>query len=159
MKKILIIATLSLTIIVLLWLVFKPKVSPPQFLGISDIEVISSNAQATEIKANIRLYNPNKINAQLINTELSVLTDEVKFANISQVNISTIEPETEFKVPLKFNIDLVKFGSLQGLSRLLEKLLNENRQIPVKFSGYCRLRIDEDIYKIPIDYDETITLK
>lgn len=99
-------------------------------------------------------FNPNKIGAIILNTELNVHSNGIKVADISQTNNAEAKPESEFILQVNYAIDLKKLLNSQGLSGLISSALS--RSCKLEFNGYCRIMVREKIYKIPISSEQTI---
>lgn len=142
-----------------LWFYFLRNFKEPVFLNIKDIQVLKMEETVAEVSAVAVFNNPNPIEAKLLNTELKAYSNEVLIAQVSQTNITEIPASQNFEVPLKFNIDLLKLGMSQSISGIIEKMLNEEREVPLRFEGYCRIKSDADIYRIPITYEDKLVFR
>jgi len=80
-------------------------------------------------------------------------------AKISQSNISKVKAHSNFNVEFKFKINLAQLSVSHGLSGVLANILSEEKEIPVHFTGYTRLRSKGEVYKIPIEFDQTLKFK
>lgn len=135
------------------------QVKAPEFVGFKSIVVDRIDGQIAHISALIVFYNPNPFKAQLLNTQIKVYTEDVMVAGISQTELSEIGAGLNFEVPLKFEVDLVKLGMSQGLSGILTQALNTERQLPIRFDGYCRIRTQEKTFKVPLQYEERLVIR
>lgn len=143
------------------YLIFKQsiKLVEPEFLGIENLEFERSEGEIQTLKLNIILKNPNKFRAQLLNMEIDVYSEEVKIADIAETKVLDIPTNTPFPVPLTVRVNAKTLLESQGISGLLEKLLNSKREILLKFEGYIRIKIKNQIYKIPVNFHENIQIK
>jgi LEA14-like dessication related protein len=160
MKRLLILGFLILAgLAVWSWVHFFKSFKEPVFITIKDIKIHKMEGTVAEVSGIAVFNNPNAISAKLLNTELKAYSNDVQVGQISQTNISDIPAGMNFEVPLKFNTDLLKLGMSQSLSGIIEKMLNEVREVPIRFEGYCRIKNNETIYKIPITYEDKLIFK
>jgi LEA14-like dessication related protein len=159
MKKLLFFLLVIAAIIIGIWVYFLRTFKEPVFIAIRDLQVVKLENEMAEISAIAVLNNPNAISAQLLNTELKAYSNEILIASVSQTHISDIPAESNFDIPLKFSVNLLKLGMSQSISGVLENIMNEERIIPVRFEGYCRIRNKEHTFKIPVTYEDKIRFK
>jgi LEA14-like dessication related protein len=160
MKRYLLIAALLLVLsAAVLYYVNRVKVKAPEFVGFKSITVDRIDGQTAYISARIVFHNPNPFKAQLLNTQIKVYTEDVLVAGISQTELSEIGAGNNFEVPLKFEIDMLKLGMSQGLSGLLTQALNTERELPIRFDGYCRIRTKDKTFKVPLQFEDRLMIK
>lgn len=128
-------------------------------MTMKDIRVLRFEGQTGEVSAIAVFNNPNTYGAVLLNTELKVYSNDILLGQVSQTQLTDIKALSDFEIPLKFTVDLLKLGMSQGISGMVENLMNEERIIPVKFEGYCRIRSKDRIYRIPVTYDDKLIFK
>ncbi len=160
MKKLLLfLCILAVVLSVWMWFHFIQTFKEPVFITIKDIKVLTLKDEVAEISAIAVFNNPNEITVKLLNTELKAYSNDVQVGQISQTNITDIPAAMDFEIPLKFSVNLMKLGMSQSLSGLVEGLMNSEREIPIKFEGYCRIKNMEDTYKIPVTYQDKLMFK
>lgn len=160
MRRYLLIGTLLLALATAAFFyVRRVQVKAPEFVGFKAITVDRIEGQTAYISALIVFYNPNPFKAQLLNTQIKVYTEDILVAGISQTELSEIGAGSNFEVPLKFEVDLLKLGMSQGLSGLLTQALNTERQLPIRFDGYCRIRTKDKTFKVPLQYEDRLVFK
>jgi LEA14-like dessication related protein len=138
---------------------FKPSLRAPEFISIEKIDYIETNGTDLLFNARAKFYNPNNFEAQILNSELKVISKDIEVARISQSNISKIDANSTFNVEFKFNINVAQLSLSHGLSGVLANLLSDVKEIPVHFSGYTRVKSRGEVYKIPIEYDQILKFK
>ena len=156
MKKWLLLAVILITVAAWFWI--KAQNYRPEFRRVENLMVQSSGNSAT-VNADLILFNPGMFKAELISTELSVYSNEVKIAHISQTNLAELNPNEEFKLPVTCRLDLRNLALSQGMSAWIEKALNENRNLAIKLEGYCQVRFNKQSIRLPISHEETIQFK
>lgn len=135
---------------------FKWNAAKPRFVKIDNIVIQESDLDKAKISADVFLFNPGYVTATLLNTELQVSTEDLRVATISQTQSVDIPSNSEFKIPVSCKVDFIKLGMSQGLASLLEKALNEKRNIKLKFEGYCNVRYNGKNIRIPVTHEETV---
>ena len=131
----------------------------PEFKTIDSVEFQKINDSKAYFTAEATFFNPNDLEAQLLNSEIKVLSKGLEIAGISQSNYSKIRGKSAFKVRFNFYLDVSNLSLSHGLSGLLANMLSENKEIPVHFSGYTRVKSQGDVFKIPIESDQILVLK
>jgi LEA14-like dessication related protein len=160
MKKLLLFLVLIAVVIIAgKWIYDIRSFKEPVFRDIRNLQVIKLEGQLAEISADALFNNPNSFTATLLNTELKVYSNDVLLGQVSQTHITEIPAESDFDIPLTFKVDLLKLGMSQGISGMVENLMNDERLIPVRFEGYCRIRNEDATYKIPITYEDKLVFK
>lgn len=159
MKKLLLVFLVLAGLSAWIWIYFLTSFKEPVFVGMKDIHVVRSEGTLAEVLAVAVFNNPNTISATLINTELRVYSNDVLVGQVSQTHVSEIPGQKDFEVPLKFTTDLLKLGMSQSISGLLEKVISEERMVPLRFDGYCRIKSGGETYKIPISYEDKLMFR
>mgnify|MGYP001168766179 CR=1 FL=1 len=135
------------------------SIKQPEFKSISNFNVDSVVKYMAYVKCDVNLYNPNKLGAQLYNTELKILSNGVEIGEVFQSSHTEIPPQSEFIVPLSFKIDLIKGGYSQTLSGLINQALSKEKKLPVKFKGVARIKALGITQKVDIEFDDELTIK
>ncbi len=142
-----------------LWLLSE-SIQAPEFVKIDNCRLSEPDKNNMILcEVDVVLKNPNKVAAKLIFTDISVYSDNLKLATISQTSVTDIPANQQFSLPLSCKINLINVIGSQGLSGLLEKALSSEKKIPLTFTGHCRVSVDGQVYRIPVNVSETIVLK
>lgn len=159
MKKRLLIGITVLVILAVVLYIRNQSFKEPEFIGLRDLQLNQMNGFKASLSGTAVFMNPNRSEAELLNTELKIRSNGVHVAGISQNGLVRIAKESEFSVPFKAEADLLKLGLSQSVSGILDKALSKDRSIPLEFEGYCRVRIGREIVRIPVHYSETIQIR
>ncbi len=130
----------------------------PEFEKIKNVHITSQKGAIYTITADAICSNPNSIGGDLLGMEMDIFVDDVEVAHLSQEKSAVIQPESEFTVPIIFEMDINKVlgenkGFLQGaLSKLLKNSLD------VKFKGHLKVKFLEVKFKVPVDFTEEMSL-
>jgi len=135
---------------------YKTNFRSPEFISIENVQFIETKGTDAFFNAQAKFYNPNDFDAQIINSELKIISKELQIADISQSNICKIDAKSYFIIDFKFKIDIAQLSLSQGISGVLSNFLSETKEIPVKFMGYTRVKSDGIVYKIPIDFNQKL---
>lgn len=147
------------TISILYMVYYKTNFSAPEFISIERVQYIETTGTEAHFNALANFHNPNTFSAQILNSELKIISNDVEIARISQSNISKINPQSDFNIEFKFKIDIAQLSLSHGISGVLVNLLSETKEIPVHFNGYTRVKCDGTVYKIPVDFDQKLIFK
>lgn len=156
MNKSLIIGLLLFIIGISLWFWWTSASYQPEFRRFENISITMEESDKAVLNLDVVLFNPSNMDAQLLNTELNLSSNDVRFAKISQTNLSQLKPSSEFHIPLNCDVNLSDLSASQGFSSIIEKALNEKRSLKVKFNGYCQVKFKSQSYRIPIAHEENI---
>ncbi len=159
MKKTAVISILVLCAASITFWYLSNRIQSPEFVKIANIQLSDFENNVATCHADVVLLNPNKFKAKLIYTDISVFSNDLKVANISQTSVSEIPAHKEFSLPLSCKINLINSIGSQGLSGIIEKALSSEKKLPLNFEGHCRVVINGNAYKIPISFQETIVFK
>ncbi len=160
MKKLTLILVVLLVVAGVVYFFINSEIKSPEFKSFENIQLDSiSQDNVISVKADLILKNPNIVEAKLLSTDLSILTQNTKVGSVYLVKITDIHPNSDFKLPLSFKIYLNKVIETQGLSGILEKALNEERKFTLNFNGVCRIQVNKQLFKVPVNYTEEIVLK
>lgn len=160
MKRIFLLLTIVILLVIGGIYIFKSyKIHSPEFVGIRNIELINVTDQSANVKAILVFHNPNTFEAQLLNTQIKVFSNDVFIAEVSQNDLTKIGASQDFDVPFSFSVDLIRLGLSQGLAGLIDQALSTEKKLPLRFEGYCRIRSKNDIFKIPINFEEQIVFQ
>ena len=72
-------------------LYFKSNLRSPEFISIEKIEYIETIGPEVFFNAHANFYNPNNFEAQILNSELELISKDLEVAKISQSNISKVK--------------------------------------------------------------------
>ena len=135
------------------------SIKQPEFKSVSNVVVDSVIKYMAYVKCDVNFYNTNRLGAQLYNTELKILSNDVEVGQVFQSSHTQIPPQSEFKVPLSFKIDLIKAGYSQTLSGLLNQALSKEKKLPVKFKGVARIKALGITQKVEIEFQDELLIK
>ncbi len=159
MKKIIIALLLLLAIGFGIYYYLLSNIKSPEFKEIRIVETTVLSLDKVKVKAEAIFYNPNIQDGVLLNTEIKAYTKDIFIANISQLEKVVILSKQEFKIPLVFDVNPFQIGLSHGLSGIFENALKEEKELPIRFEGYCRIKSLNTIQKIPIVYEDIIKFK
>lgn len=116
-----------------LWLLSE-SIQAPEFVKIDNCRLSEPDKNNMILcEVDVVLKNPNKVAAKLIFTDISVYSDNLKLATISQTSVTDIPANQQFSLPLSCKINLINVIGSQGLSGLLEKALSSEKKITSYF--------------------------
>lgn len=160
MKKWAIILSLLLIVLIYAVWILSESVQSPEFVKIENCQLSKPDKNQTIVcHADVVLNNPNNINAKLIYTDINVYSDQLKVANISQTSVTNIPANNQFSVPITCNISLINAIGSQGLSGIIEKALSSERHLKLSINGFCRVSVNGHVFRIPVNYQETLVIK
>ena len=128
----------------------------PEFKSIQNIESLGNEGLRYRFKADLQFYNPNRRQAELLNTEIRIFCEDLETATAHQIENVQINPDADFIVPIDFEVDAFHLARSQTLSGILDQVMSKEKKIKVIFKGYTRVRISGEIFKIPIDQEEIL---
>ena len=152
MKKWSIIALSVLIISVLVYIIINTKIKQPEFIGVKSFKYNLISERELIVDIDLAFKNNNNFKAVLINSSFKVSVDDLQVGSVSQTNVARIEAMDTFNIPLVFKIDPLKLGLTQGVSGVLSMALDSERSIEARFTGYCRVKVSDKIYEIPVDF-------
>lgn len=160
MKKLTLIIVLVSVIVGVAFFILNSKIKTPEFKSFENIQFDSiSSDNVASFKGDLVLNNPNIMVAKLLSTDLSIYTQNTKVGSVYLVKVTDIYAKSDFQLPLTFKIYLNRVLETQGLSGILEKALNKERKFTLNFNGICRIQVNKQLFKIPINYTEDIVIK
>ncbi|MFT5723613.1 MAG: LEA14-like dessication related protein [Bacteroidia bacterium] len=130
----------------------------PDFKTIKNARVAKVNGNIYSVAADAVYHNPNGIGGSLTGMEMDIFVDKTKVTHLSQTKSAVIQPETDFIVPIKFDVDINKVLGEQkgGLQGLLGKLLKD--ELEVQYKGYLKVEFLSQELKVPVDFTEAISV-
>lgn len=135
------------------------EIKQPEFTGVSQVKVNIESSESADIFLRLNLFNPNPLDARLLNTEIKAELNDQRIGSFSQTNVTDIKARDTFSIPLKIHVNPQNFILSQGLSGLVGLALSDKKVITPLFSGYVRIRIDNRIYNIPVEFEQTLTFQ
>lgn len=151
MKKWSIIASSVLIVVFLVYVFLNTKIKQPEYIGVKSFSYNLISERELMVNIDLAFKNNNNFKALLINSNFKVSVDDVQIGSVSQTNVTKIDAMDTFNIPLVFKIDPLKFGLSQGVSGVLSMALDSERKIEARFTGYCRVKVSDEIYEIPVD--------
>ena len=133
----------------------------PEFKRVENVKVNSVSARHTEVTADIIVYNPNSVSIFLNTTEIDVFANEMKISHISQTANTEITKKSEFKIPIKANMnlmDLIKDES--SVLNIINSSLStfKDKKIELNFTGTAQFQVAGISFDVPIEYQEIVEL-
>ena len=94
----------------------------------------------------------------LVGMEMDITVDEVLVTHLSQTKSAVIQPETDFIVPITFDVDINKvIGENKSfLKGMLDKLLKD--EVEVNYKGYLKVQFLNQEFKVPVNYTESMSM-
>ncbi len=145
---------ISSVVILLLTLLFSctPK-EPIVFKGIKNIVVdIGANGKPV-LKADVFLFNPNKIKIKLKEVNVDVLVDGTQSAEVKHPLDVVIAGQSDFSVPIVAQLKLKESGFLDAVVGLLG-----GKKYEVVFTGYIRISVHGIPIKVPVSQKQEMKL-
>ena len=132
----------------------------PTFEKFENIKVQSISKNKVTLNADMILNNPNPFSCHFKNLVLEVYSDsDVKLTEIEQTYNTEMLADSNFSIPVIINFSPDKlFEEKQGLLNTIVNVLN-NKEVNLKYKGYCNVEAMEISIKVPIDFEETMILK
>jgi len=150
MKHTLILLTLALTV-----LSCSVK-ETPEFIRVSNIQVIETTSQHITLKADALFKNPNSIGGELQTDEIKVFVNGNDLATVSS-EVFKVPAKAEFTIPLTTRIETKQLISDKNLSSLLGSFLNQS--LDVQYKGDIKYKVLGFSHKYAIDKTETVKIK
>ena len=140
------------------WLYTFNKIEAPEFVEVKFLKTDVVAFDNVEIEGVVTFYNPNYKDCKLLNTELKASANGIFLGHIVQTEKVEISSNASFSIPLKMKVNPVQIGLTEGISSLLEKALNQNKSFKLYIDGYSRIKVGENIYKVPINQDLLVNM-
>lgn len=140
------------------WLYTFNKIEAPEFVEVKFLKTDVVAFDNVEIEGVVTFYNPNYKDCKLLNTELKASANGIFLGHIVQTEKVEIPSNASFSIPLKMKVNPVQIGLTEGISSLLEKALNQNKSFKLYIDGYSRIKVGENIYKVPINQDLLVNM-
>ncbi len=130
----------------------------PDFKTIKNARVTKAKGNIYTVTADAVYTNPNSIGGNLVALEMDITVDDVKVTHISQTKSAVIQPETDFVVPITFDVDIknVVKKDKNAVSAFLNKLLKD--EVDVNYSGHLTVQFLSRQFEVPVDYTEGVSL-
>lgn len=122
--------------------------------GIKDIVVETGADGAAMLKAQVVLYNPNKVRMKLKEINVEVFVNGKKSAHADQKLNSIVPATAQFSIPLEVRLSLKEFGLFDTVVSLLG-----GKKYEILYLGYVRVRVHGISIKVPINYKDQLRLK
>jgi len=131
------------------------KIQQPQFLGLENFKFETASGNQIMLTADAVMHNPNKIKAELSAIDIAVFFKESKIGVINEAVEVDIPSNSEFKVPVKANIN-TSFLKDDLVGSLLD--LVSSRSVTLNFDGSTTLKFVKVPIKVNIEHTETLKL-
>jgi LEA14-like dessication related protein len=149
---------ISLLVISMLAVVGCSAPKTPDFKKMKNVRVSNVNGNVYSVAGDAIYNNPNSIGGNLVGMEMDISVDEIEVTHISQTKSAVIQPETDFSVPIVFDVDVQKvLGENEGLlGGLLKKLVKD--EIDITYKGHLEVEFLGTSFKVPVDYTEAVSV-
>lgn len=152
MKKWTIITLSVITIVVVIYILITSKIKQPEFIGVKSFDYELKSERELIVNIDLTFKNKNNFKALLINSNFKVFVEDVDVGSVSQTKITKINAMDTFNIPVSFKLDPLMFGLSQGVSGVISMALDPERKVEARFTGYCRVKVSDKIYEIPVDF-------
>jgi LEA14-like dessication related protein len=159
MKKLIVFILLITIASVSAYFYFRTHIQIPEFIAIQSVELEKIDKNESVIQISLLLKNNNLFKAQLINSELDAEHKQIKFAQLSQTKIIDIPGNSNFSLPFTLKVEPLKLLEAKGISGIVAQILDSKQTLNVHFTGYSRIKIEEKVYKVPIDFYSDINFR
>lgn len=126
---------------------------PVEFKGISDAEVLSSDGDNIEVRADAILFNPNKYSGKIKDVDIEVFHNNKSLAKVEEVDGTKLKGNAESTIPLLVNLDVntINNNILNNLIAIFQA-----RKLELKYKGTIRVSVSGIGYTIPVDQTEEL---
>lgn len=134
----------------------------PEFKRVENVNVKSLSATLTEVTADVVVYNPNGVSVFLNSTEIDVFANDLKITHISQTENTEITKKSEFKIPIKANMNLMDLIKDEAsVLNIINSSLSgfKDKKVDLNFTGTAQFKVAGISFDVPIDYQEVVELK
>lgn len=130
----------------------------PEFKKVKNARVTNANGKIYTISADAVYHNPNSIGGTLTGMEMDISVDDIEITHLSQTKSAVVQPETDFIVPITFDVDIQKvIGENTGfLKGMLDKLLKD--EVEINYKGHLNVEFLNAEFKVPVEYTEAMSL-
>jgi len=152
--------TIQLFLFVLPLLIYSSCSKPtnPEFKKMENVLIESINKGEVVIAADAVCHNPNKIGVLLQTMDMKVFVQDTEGAHVVQDVEAEMPPQADFSIPMKIKVPLNKIIKDKGLLGLAGTLLGK-QEATLHFKGHAKVKAGGIPIKVPIDYEEVVTLK
>lgn len=130
----------------------------PEFKTVKRARIVGTQGSVYTVSADAIYFNPNSMGGDLTGMEMDIFVDDKKITHLSQDKSAVIPPESEFTVPISFDVDVNKVikEDKNFLKSALDKLLKQS--LEVKYKGHLKATFMTVKFKVPVDYTEEVSL-
>ena len=146
-----------LILMMLLTMLSCNTITLPTFEGLENVELEEVNSRKLVVMADMVINNPNSFALDLAEADLYAIVEEIELARINQTFNTEMPAKTDFKMPVRIDLDLSKLykdDPLGAISKGL-KIINE-KQINVLFQGEIKVGKGKAMVSVPIDQLENV---
>lgn len=159
MKKLIVFILLIAIASISAYFYFRTHINIPEFIALESVELEKLDKNESVIQISLILKNNNLFKAQLINSELDAEHKDIQFATLSQTKIVDIPGNSNFSLPFTLRVEPLKLLEAKGISGIVAQILDSKQSLNVHFTGYSRIKIEDKIYKVPIDFYSDINFR
>jgi len=130
----------------------------PDFKKVKNARVTKAQGKMYTVTADAVYNNPNSMGGNLVGMEMDITVDEVLVTHLSQTKSAVIQPETDFIVPITFDVDINKvIGENKSfLKGMLDQLLKD--EVEVNYKGHLKVQFLNQEFKVPVNYTESMSM-
>ncbi len=130
----------------------------PEFKKLENVKVVSASLQKMSItlSGDAVLFNPNPVGAKVSAMDFDVYANEKKVTNIKQNVTASISGNSEFKLPLEFDIPIKDV--IEDFKPTLSDVFNK-KELKYKIQGNLIVNLAGAKIKIPVEYEDTEEIK
>ena len=132
-------------------------ITHPTFEGLENVELEEVNSPKLVVMADMVINNPNSFALDLAEADLYAIAEEIELARINQTFNTEMSAKTDFKMPVRIDMDLSKLYKDDPLGAISKGLniINE-KQINVLFQGEIKVGKGKAMVSVPIDQLENV---
>ena len=130
----------------------------PDFKTVKNARVTNLDGKMYTITADAVYHNPNSIGGNLTGMEMDISVDDILITHLSQTKSAVIQPETDFVVPITFDVDIQKvMGENKSILKgMLDKLLKD--KVDITYKGHLKVELLSRAFEVPVSYTEEMSL-
>jgi LEA14-like dessication related protein len=145
-----------LLLLPLLYLLSACSIDEPEFLGVSDIEVISANTKNIVVEGKAHFHNPNNTKLTIKEVNVEVEIDGNAVGKVMQTLEQEVDKNADFSLPLRIDFPPSKiFDNL--LSSMMK--MTTGQKFKVRYNGYARAKAHGITVKVPVKSTQEVNIK
>ena len=163
MKKVLLVFLVLFLLIGLGAYYYYQQEGPPQepkLLKISNVKLNDVSLppnMAVYFNADAHLHNPNGFSMNIASTDFDVFVNGTKATRVSQEVNTKMPANSEFILPIRFEIPLKENESFKGLGGLLKGALKK-QALDIRSEGTITIKVFKYTFDIPFEHENSYNL-